>query len=30
LFDTKNLTNPCLVSPGDTVKFKRVNKKDLV
>ena len=30
LFDTKNLANPCLVSPGDTVKFKRVNKKDLV
>jgi len=30
LFDTKNLTNPCLVSPGDIVKFKRVNKKDLV
>ncbi|MEY4342623.1 MAG: hypothetical protein RL736_419, partial [Pseudomonadota bacterium] len=28
--DTKNLTNPCLVSPGDTVKFKRVTKKDLV
>jgi len=29
LFDTKNLTNPCLFSPGDTIKFKKVNKSEL-
>ena len=29
LFDTKNVTNPCLFSPGDTIKFKKVNKSEL-
>ena len=29
LFDPKNLTNPCLFSPGDTIKFKKVNKLEL-
>ena len=29
LFDTKNFTNPCLFSPGDTIKFKKVNKSEL-
>jgi len=29
LFDKKNNTKPCLLSPGDTVKFKSISKKDL-
>jgi len=29
LFDTKNLTNPCLFSPGDTIRFKKVNKSEI-
>ncbi len=28
LFDKKNESNPCLLSPGDTVKFKSISKKD--
>ncbi len=28
LFDNKNETNPCLLSPGDIVKFKPISKKE--
>ena len=28
LFDKKNETQPCLLSPGDTVKFKSISKKE--
>lgn len=28
LFDTKNNSNPCLLSPGDTVKFRSISKKE--
>jgi len=27
LFDNKNNLNPCLLSPGDTVKFKKISKE---
>ena len=28
LFDNKNKTKPCLLSPGDTVKFKSISKEE--
>jgi len=28
LFNTEDNSNPCLLSPGDTVKFKSISKKD--
>ena len=28
LFNKKNETNPCLLSPGDSVKFKSISKKE--
>jgi len=28
LFDTKNESNPCLLSPGDTVKFRSISKDE--
>ncbi len=28
LFDKQNETNPCLLSPGDTVKFKSISKEE--
>tara|TARA_B100001123_G_scaffold49975_1_gene51430 strand:- start:874 stop:1560 length:687 start_codon:yes stop_codon:yes gene_type:complete len=28
LFDKKNETSPCLLSPGDSVKFKSISKKE--
>ena len=28
LFDKKNENNPCLLSPGDTVKFKSISKEE--
>ena len=28
LFNTKNNSNPCLLSPGDSVKFKLISKKE--
>jgi len=28
LFDVKNNSNPCLLSPGDSIKFKSISKKE--
>ena len=28
LFNTKNESNPCLLSPGDSVKFESISKKE--
>jgi len=28
LFNTKNDSNPCLLSPGDSIKFKSISKKE--
>ena len=28
IFDTRNNANPCLLSPGDTVKFKSISRKE--
>ena len=28
LFNTKDNSNPCLLSPGDSVKFKSISKKE--
>ena len=28
LFNTQNESNPCLLSPGDTIKFKSISKED--
>ena len=28
LFNTKNNSNPCLLTPGDTVKFKSISKEE--
>ena len=28
LFNKKNETNPCLLSPGDSVKFKSISRKE--
>ena len=28
LFDNKNNSHPCLLSPGDTVNFKKISKED--
>ena len=28
LFDNKNKTRPCLLSPGDTVKFKSISEEE--
>jgi len=28
LFDAKNNSNPCLLSPGDSIKFKSISKKE--
>ena len=28
IFNNKNSANPCLLSPGDTVKFKSISKEE--
>jgi KipI family sensor histidine kinase inhibitor len=28
LFNNKNNSNPCLLSPGDTIKFKSISKEE--
>ena len=28
LFNTQNESNPCLLSPGDTIKFKSISKEE--
>jgi allophanate hydrolase subunit 1 len=28
IFNSRNSTNPCLLSPGDTVKFKSISKTE--
>ena len=28
LFNSTNTLNPCMLSPGDTVKFKSISKKE--
>ena len=28
IFNSKDSANPCLLSPGDTVKFKSISKKE--